>query len=81
MDKGLKKQASSVVQKFGVNKHGRDFGQTGANPEGLLTMARMVMRTERLVAPRRPTATLVELKDECFETSAPFGASLVSWRS
>lgn len=57
---------------------GAVFGQLGSNAEGHLTMARLVMQTKALAAPRQPTTRLVELKDDGVELPMPFGGSMLS---
>lgn len=56
---------------------GAVFGQLGSNADGHLTMARMVMQTMALAAPRQPTDGLIELRDDGVEPKIPFGGSLL----
>lgn len=56
---------------------GAVFGLLGNKPKGHLTMARMVLQTTALAAPRQDQTQPVELKDARAELQVPFGGSML----
>lgn len=56
---------------------GAVFGEQGVEDAGCLTMARLVMKTESLIAPRK-AVSLVDLRDDGIAPTVPFGRSSLS---
>lgn len=52
------------------------FGEMGDHPQGHLTLGQLAMQTGVLLAPRRHSPSLVELKDDAAESPLPFGVYL-----